>query len=439
MLSTPTPTATCANHKKRERVATCGVCSSSLCVDCIVHTAVGVKCRKCTGGAAATTPTAAKGAKASAATKARNKKRWAVPVAAAGALLMVVGGLAVLTRGGGGEDSTVTASGGDASNADATDHAPVAGNGAFVDRKADFRGAGGTMVGATLTVPGNLAANSTAPGVLIIPGGGAQDRNGGIQIGTQLPDPIYQDLSETFAQAGLISMRFDRRGSPALALGNGTPLRWDDLVGDAKGALDFLTQRRETQGRPITVVGYDQSGFIAMQLAASDPRVKGAVLISTPGRPIWDVIAFDYERGIPDPDKAREVADAVRSGAAELARTGVLPNTANMVPEVKNVFQADLEYLKPLFAIDPVAEAAKVKVPTLLVRGGNDASILPRDFDALTAVLARSETVVSPAGSNTLTLPQGAEGRFHNPARHGTTRDGDATAAIADWSKSDVK
>jgi len=433
MLSTPTPTATCVNHRKRERLATCGVCQSALCVDCIVHTAVGVKCRKCTGGAAATTPTAHGKAKLSAAAKAGKRRKWAVPVAVFGALLMVVGGLAVLNRGGGGDSEDATAQ-----PNDATDHSPVAGNGAFVERVADFRGAAGVRVGATLTVPGNLG-DKTAPGVLIIPGGGAQDRNGGIQIGTQLPDPLYQDLAETFAQAGLVSMRYDRRGSPALNLVAGTPLRWEDLIGDAQGALAFLAERRETQGRPITVLGYDQGGFIALRMAQSEPRVKGAVLISTPGRPIWDVIAFDFERSIPDPAKAQEVAAGVRAGAAELARTGQLPDTANMGDELKNVFNADLPYLGPLFAFDPVAEAAKVELPTLLVRGGLDGSILPRDIDALAGALAVDETIVAPAGSNTLALPRGAEGRFHNPARHGTTRDGDATGAIGEWIRSAVK
>src|SRR5205085_4449735 len=91
MLSTPT--TMCANHRKRGRVATCGVCNSALCIDCVVHTAVGVKCRKCTGGAAATSPTAAAKARgldsAHRGDTQKKKKRWALPVAALGAALMV--------------------------------------------------------------------------------------------------------------------------------------------------------------------------------------------------------------------------------------------------------------------------------------------------------------------------------------------------------------
>ncbi|HET9442042.1 MAG TPA: hypothetical protein VFO65_01895, partial [Acidimicrobiales bacterium] len=41
--------ATCANHRRRPRVATCGACGNAICSECVVHTGVGVKCRTCTG------------------------------------------------------------------------------------------------------------------------------------------------------------------------------------------------------------------------------------------------------------------------------------------------------------------------------------------------------------------------------------------------------
>ncbi|MFP5317133.1 MAG: alpha/beta hydrolase [Acidimicrobiia bacterium] len=429
MQTAPTSSA-CANHKKRERVATCGVCSSPLCTDCIVHTAVGVKCRRCTGGAAATAPTASARARH---VEERKPRKWAVPVAVAGAVFVVIGGLAFVGRGGGGStdgaDVALDAQGG----ATATEF----NDGSFVDRPAEVRGAGGLRLGATLTIPSQLGTGR-APGVLIVPGGGAQDRNGGITLEGSLPDPLYQDLSEQFAGSGLVSLRYDRRASRAVQLPPGTPLTWDDLVADARAALDFLAERRETQNQPITVVGYDQGGFIAM-LLASDPRVKGVVLISTPGRPVPDVLASDFLRGIPDQAKAQAVSDEMRTAAAQLVSTGTPPNVAAMPEELRLVFTADAAYLRGLFAFDPAAEAAKVRVPTLVVRGGNDGSISQDDVGRLTAALPRSESLTSPLGSNTLALPPGQEGRFHNPSRHGTTRDGDAVFAMGEWVKNTAR
>jgi pimeloyl-ACP methyl ester carboxylesterase len=407
-------------------------------VDCVVHTAVGVKCRKCTGGAAATAPTAARHAKAGA--SGHGRRRWAAPVAGVGALLVVVAAIAVI--GGVGKHSSTSqkvatapgagaggAPGGAVSNA----------TGAFVDKKADFVGGGGLKIGATLTVPQPVVAGKSAPGVLIIPGGGAMDRNGGVEITTNLPDPLYQDLAESFAKSGMVALRYDRRDTGESKLGPGVPLTWDGLIADAKAGLDFLAQRRETDGQPIIVVGYDQGGFIALRLAGTDQRVKGAVLISTPGRPLGDVIANDFARGIPDPAKAQTVADAMRAGVAQVVSTGTVPKPDTLPEELKTVFSADPAYLRGLFSFDPVAEAAKVKVPTLVVRGGNDGSILPMDVDALKNALVNGDTLISPLGSNTLALPQGQEGRWHDPSRHGTTRDGDALLNMDDWLKTHVK
>ncbi len=433
-----TPTTMCANHRKRERVATCGICSSALCIDCVVHTSVGVKCRKCTGGAAATAPTATAKARGvdSAKTGGRKQKKWGLPVAAVGAALMVAfAGILVFGGGDKPKGETVAANDGLAGT---PSESGTATTGAFVDRKADFTGGGQVRIGASLAVPASLG-NKAAPGVLIIPGGGAQDRNGGIQFNTNLPDPLYQDLAEAFAQAGMVSLRYDKRGTGLSQLGVGIQVTWDSLIEDAKAGLKFLSERKETQGQPLTVVGYDQGGFVAMKLAQTEASVKGLVLISVPGRPLSDVIASDFLRGIPDPAKAQVVSDAMKAAAAQVASTGTIPRIETLPEDIQSIFKADPGYLQGLFKFDPVAEAAKVKAPTLVVRGGLDGSILPSDVQRLQAALVKSDPLVSPIGSNTLSLPQGQEGRFHNPARHGTTRDGDATAAISDWIRGNAK
>jgi pimeloyl-ACP methyl ester carboxylesterase len=366
-----------------------------------------------------------------------------VPVAVAGALLIVVAALAVINSGDDGSKTSVRTAtpAGTGSGSAGAGGAAAVGNptGVVTDKKGDFVGGGGLKIGATLTVPESVASGKTAPGVLIIPGGGAMDRDGGVQLVTNLPDPLYQDLAESFAQAGLVALRYDKRGTGDSQLGQGVPLTWDGLVSDAKAALTFLSQRRETQGQPLTVVGYDQGGFVAMLLAQSEPRVKGMVLVSTPGRPLADLIANDFLRGVPDPAKATVVADAMRAAAAQVVSTGTVPKAETLPEELRPIFSADPSYLKGVFSVDPVAEAAKVKVPTLVVRGGNDGSILPPDVDALKAALPNGDTLISPIGSNTLSLPQGQEGRWHNPARHGTTRDGDVLLNMNDWLKTHVK
>src|SRR5919199_5661190 len=45
----------CASHRRRPGVATCAGCEQPMCSDCIVPTAVGVKCQRCTGAHASQT------------------------------------------------------------------------------------------------------------------------------------------------------------------------------------------------------------------------------------------------------------------------------------------------------------------------------------------------------------------------------------------------
>ncbi|MCA1691782.1 MAG: alpha/beta hydrolase [Actinobacteria bacterium] len=329
MLSAPA--TSCTVHRKRERVATCGICGNALCVDCVVHTAVGIKCRKCTGGAAATPPTATPEAKVAEGDEGagHDRRRWPVPVALLGVLAVLVAGFA---------------------------------------------------------------------------------------------------------------LRYDMRGTGASKLATGEGKSFEDLVVDARAGLDFLAQRRETQGAPLGLVAYDAGGFVAMSLAAADPRVKGVVLLSTPGRPLVDVLAEDFIRAAPDAAQGQALAEAVRGAAAEVVATGQVPREEALPPSLRSVFPAtEAAYLRGLFSFDPVGEARRVQVPTLVVRGGYDTSITDVDLINLTSNLARGDQMLVPLGTNTLTLPPGEEGALHDPSRHGMVRNPDALADINEWIKTRLR
>ena len=424
---------TCAKHRKRERVATCGVCGNDLCVDCVVHTPVGIKCRTCTG-AGATAPTASREARA-AATRAGSRggedagrgsrRRWAIPLALVGVVAILGAGLGLLVAGGGGDSSTTATGGGDQERGNTSE---------TVERVADFVGAGGLKLGATLTIPAGVGEKK-APGIVLVPGGATLDRNGLITQATQ-SDPLYEDLAKSLAEVGIVSIRYDQRGTGASALPAGTSKSFEDLVVDAKSALDFLGARRETQGAQLGVLSYDSGGFVAMSLAAADARVKGLVLVSTPGRPLADLLADDYLKEVPDPAQGQALADSVRAAAAQLVATGQVPRAETLPPALQPVFPpAEVNYLKGLFSFNPADEARRVQVPTLVIRGASDTSITDADMITLKSNLAQGEHLVAINAGNTLALPAGQEGALHNPSRHGTVREPGVMASINEWFK----
>lgn len=287
----------------------------------------------------------------------------------------------------------VGCSSGDSSSDDAL--GPPQGATALSERPVQFVGAGKVRLFGTFTMPENKAGEGV-PGVLILPTGGAGDRNG-IRGVTGVADPLGQDLAATFGKAGLATYRYDQRGTGESRIEPDVRLSMDDLVADARAALDLLAQRRETAGKDLSVVGYDQGGLVALRLAAVDDRVKRVVLVSTPGRSLTDVRAAQLsERYGP------ESIDALRALVANLLATKTLPPIDAMRTELRDLFPPqEAAFLAELYGIEPAAEAAKVKVPAMIVAPADPA---PYDPQRLAAAMPGSQVVGSVGSGATLVV-----------------------------------
>ena len=433
-------TANCVNHRRRTKVAACGVCGNSLCSHCIVHPPVGVKCRTCTGvkvggvdgGAHAT----AGSLRAEAAAGAR-RRPWAAALVVAGLLVVAGASFALLSR----DTSSAPPEAADPGSAPE-----------FTERQAQFQGPGGQNLSGTLVLPG-AGDGRNVPAVLIVPGLGAVDRNAAVMattadagrdalvstvggIAVTAGDPLYKDLGESLAKAGVASFRYDRRGTASSPLRQGQKLSFDDEVGDARAALELLGQRQEVGSAPLAVVGHDSGGIVAMRLA-SDPRVKAVVAVSTPGRPLVDVLADELGR-----PRGGGVAEPFRAAAAALATSGKAPAGETLPEVLRPIFAAGHDaYLSTILSLDPAAEVGRVNVPVLLVRGGGDRNVTPADLDRLSASLrAGGQTVVASSQADHNLSLAGAAGHEHSntvsrPVDH---RDADARGALTGWVKAQL-
>ena len=442
-MVTAAPT-TCVNHRRRQKVATCGTCGGALCADCIVHTGVGVKCGSCTGVKAAKPSRAAKpalGAPTATREKPAGARRRSLGVA------LVAGSVVVLALAGYGLASRT-------SNPAATEQVQ-GGSGAMTEpteRQTEFVGAGGQRIGGTLTVPA-VAGGQGVPAVLIVPGLGALDRNAVVSanppdalrdalvssvggVGLSTGDPLYKDLSESLAQAGVASFRYEKRGTRSVPLRDGQKLSLDDEVADARAALDLLGKRQEIGGAPMVIVGHDTGGIVAMRVAAGNPRVKGLVAVSTPARPLGEVVAADLGRA-----RGAAVADAFRAATATLATTGKAPPADGLPEVIRPIFSPGHDaYLAGLFAVDPTVEVGRVNVPVLLVRGGADPSVTAADTDRLSASLrvGGQVMVASSQADHNLTLAGGGHEHSNSAAAPTIQRDTDTRSALAGWVKAQL-
>jgi len=160
--------------------------------------------------------------------------------------------------------------------------------------------------------------------------------------------------------------------------------------------LKAIVERSGVDPNGLSLVGHDIGGIVAMRVAAGDPRVKSVVLVSTPGRPLVEVMADAFQAS-----NGPESAAAFRATIATLLSTGALPDRLSIRPEHQTALPAGQDgLLKAVYSLDPVAEASKVKVPTLIMTGTKSTTVNGTDAARLAgaipgAQLATADTTAS--------------------------------------------
>lgn len=165
-----------------------------------------------------------------------------------------------------------------------------------------FSSDGAELVG-TLLLP---AGEGKLPAVLFIPGTGAVDRDGSAP---EMPAKIFRELAYSLAEAGIASLRYDKRGVGE-SEGDLTRASFTDLLADALAALWFLRDRSEV-GR-VFLVGHSAGALQAM-LLAQEEEVAGLVLLGAPARPLEEVLFWQMEQAFraadaPEDRISRELA-----------------------------------------------------------------------------------------------------------------------------------
>lgn len=425
-MESPTATTPCEQHRRRSSVAGCAACGKRVCTDCLVHTPVGIKCRRCTSGPKRPPPR-----RTVRQPRPASRRRFGLAAVVVG--LVVVAGVAFTLLRDGQPDEPVA----EPVGAETNEPREIA---------VTFDGADGLPLRGTLRVP--EGASEPLPGVVIIPGFGPTTRDG-VLPPAGIPDPLYRDVSGALAEAGVASLRYDKRGTGESPLDEETVRRFDDMVEDAAAALTFLAERAEIDPDALALVGHDEGGLTALRVAAADPRVTGLVLLSTPGRPLVDVLADDFVASAEDPAQGEEHAQELRTVVSDLLETGRLPDPNSLRTALRPVFPPGEEaYLRELFSIDPAQDAADVDAPALIVRGDRDPGVSAEDVDLLAEALGGdTEVLVGEQAGHTLALDdavdEGGETQVTGDAAHdrglhtgtpsGIERDDALLEQIAAW------
>ncbi len=243
---------------------------------------------------------------------------------------------------------------------------------------------GGTLHG-TLALP---AGKGPFPVALIIAGSGPTDRNGDAP---GMPMNTYRLLAHALAQRGIASLRYDKRtiGASSMPLKE-SDLRFGMFVDDAVAWVNRL--HSDARFSRVSIVGHSEGSLIGM-LAAQRAPVSEFVSLEGAGYNLADVIlrqmAAQTSDRILTADVTRVVA-ALRGGHEDHTFD------ARLAP----LFHAGVQpYLISMFAYDPAAQIALVRVPVLIVQGTTDVQVGMEDAKRLRAAVP-SARYVEIAGMN---------------------------------------
>src|SRR5256885_8576760 len=172
----------------------------------------------------------------------------------------------------------------------------------------------GVKTNAQLTLP--AIGKGPFPGVLLIAGSGAQDKNETLGFvhknGPKPPTPFWQ-IAQYLSERGFAVLRYDKRGVGANSTiinsniwGNATT---NDLIQDSKKALNVLIQQPEVDPKRISIVGHSEGTLYAPRVAIDNStKVKNIILMGTLAQNPLTVVEYYQDVFLPT-EYAAQVLD----------------------------------------------------------------------------------------------------------------------------------
>jgi uncharacterized protein len=299
------------------------------------------------------------------------------------------------------------------------------------EQQVTFPGAAGATLAGTLELPPGTA---TAPALVLLAGSGPTNRDGN-QPPTFMTDLLKQ-IAQGLADQGIATLRYDKRGMyansaelPRDPAKYGDFFTWENFVGDAVAAVQFLRQQPRIDPKRVGILGHSEGGELALQAAqllnsqGDAPAVL--ILISTPGRPMDQVITDQLKRLLTIQQATPDQTDYFLSQNSRITRailnTGQVP--ADVPPGLAALYPQYLgKFLHSELSLDPCKLAADFSGPVLVVAGSADVQVSPdRDAKALDAALAGRKNdvhtlAIIPAASHNMKILSGpADPGFTGP------------------------
>jgi dienelactone hydrolase len=222
----------------------------------------------------------------------------------------------------------------------------------------------------TLTLPRRWGRR---PGVVLLSGGGHFDRDETIG-----PNKPLKDLAWGLASRGVAVARFDKvtHTHSQVSTDPGFTIV-DEYVPHALAAVRLLQQQSGVDPQRVFVLGHSAGGKVAPRVAAAEASVAGLVILAGDTAPMGQAaVRVARYLAAADPDQAAQTAVEALSRQAAMVDS---PNLGPSTPTADLLFGWPASYWLDLRGYDPVATAAALGKPMLILQGGRDFQVTVAD------------------------------------------------------------
>lgn len=244
-------------------------------------------------------------------------------------------------------------------------------------------GPDGPLAGELIHVPASPAT------VIIIPGSGPIDRDGNGPAG--INSNTYRLLAEALAQAGISSLRIDKRG----LFGSSMAARDPQAVTLSGYAEDVSRWAHAVAGQTgndkIWLAGHSEGGLVALVAARNQSLpLRGLLLLAAPGRPISLLMREQFALN----PTYRPYLDQLERLISTL-EAGLYVPVEEIEPALRPFFNSGLQrYMAQLFTYDPAQIARKVSLPALIIQGGRDIQVTRKDAELLAKAMPQAQCAI---------------------------------------------
>lgn len=226
----------------------------------------------------------------------------------------------------------------------------------------------------TLTMP---VGKTNVPVVILVHGSGPNDRDETIG-----PNKPFRDIAWGLANAGIASIRYDKRTKVygVKSVPAGRVMDYDvEAVDDAVSAVNKAKTLEGVAPDSIYVLGHSLGGTLAPRIAERAKGLKGIIILAGLARPFEDAVVqqTEYLSSLADSSALGKAQVAeIRQQAQNIKKLGTVAFD-NKIPMLFNTPQS---YWALANAYKPVAVASKLSLPILILQGERDYQVTMEDF-----------------------------------------------------------